>query len=245
MSKSNKITAVKVTKSDGSDILSPPKSLIEAVKTETDRRLASHCGCGKLSCAIEYSLPFKKLHEVGINATLEFGRYIKRVTFSICADFVYIGDSVEDLVLFTTTIIGDESSLQLNTHALGCRHAPQIPQADTKTIIAYSLEDYTKILEKVRHVIISLEFDKQVGRFRPATDKPTNDLAGWAAFAELCPALELSHDKCCVCHDYTTTRTECEHSLCYVCWTAIKPTPDDDDLLRHCPLCRCDISRIP
>jgi hypothetical protein len=248
MSKPNKIVATKVTKSsDGSDILNIQKSLVESVKHETDRRLSSECGCNKPSCAIGYTMPFKKLHGVGINASINFSRYTRRVSFSICADFIYSGDSCDEVVLFTTDIINDNQEVgPLNTHAFGCRHGPQTPAPELK-LTTYSLEDYTKILEKVRHIIISLEFDKQAGRFRPATEKPTHDLAGWAAFAELCPTLELSYDKCCVCHEHTMTRTDCNHNLCYVCWSAIKPTSDADrydDLCRHCPLCRCDISLI-
>jgi len=52
-----------------------------------------------------------------------------------------------------------------------------------------------------------------------------------------------SGDICCVCHEITTHTTECEHHLCWQCWTKlpkIKGNLHDDGFqqTQSCPICR-------
>ncbi len=46
--------------------------------------------------------------------------------------------------------------------------------------------------------------------------------------------LKIKADTCCVCYEFTLTKTPCKHYLCYMCWDKI-----DNDLINNkCPLCR-------
>jgi hypothetical protein len=46
----------------------------------------------------------------------------------------------------------------------------------------------------------------------------------------------LDADKCCVCFDITTTKTDCRHHLCLGCWGKMKKD--------KCPMCRKKYPRI-
>lgn len=52
----------------------------------------------------------------------------------------------------------------------------------------------------------------------------------------------ISDNKCCVCYEKTNIKTICNHSLCYRCWSKIKPTKNliNDDY--NCPICRTVIN---
>jgi len=41
-------------------------------------------------------------------------------------------------------------------------------------------------------------------------------------------------EQCCVCSEITKTKTQCNHSLCFICWSKIKPNND----VKCCPICR-------
>jgi hypothetical protein len=55
------------------------------------------------------------------------------------------------------------------------------------------------------------------------------------------PNVQLSCEDCAVCHNSTTNKTPCSHSLCFICWEQIKENEEDNI---PCPLCREDISSV-
>ena len=66
------------------------------------------------------------------------------------------------------------------------------------------------------NVITQLKFNKRTGRFT------------------LKQLREINTDDCCsVCMETTTTKTKCNHLLCYECWEKINK--------KICPLCRKNI----
>ena len=56
------------------------------------------------------------------------------------------------------------------------------------------------------------------------------------------PNIKTIYDECCVCSNYTKTTTNCNHRLCYQCWTKlpVKCEDDEDDYAyyQECPMCR-------
>jgi hypothetical protein len=41
-------------------------------------------------------------------------------------------------------------------------------------------------------------------------------------------------EECCVCYEKTNSKTDCDHSICYMCATKVKK----DEGERNCPMCR-------
>ena len=55
--------------------------------------------------------------------------------------------------------------------------------------------------------------------------------------------VKLEFDECCVCLETTKTQTQCKHYLCYLCWTNLKSTVNDNETETiKCPYCRSNIS---
>lgn len=52
------------------------------------------------------------------------------------------------------------------------------------------------------------------------------------------PNVKTRYEDCCVCANYTTTKTRCRHSLCYKCWTQLPTKFEDEDYYQECPICR-------
>lgn len=52
------------------------------------------------------------------------------------------------------------------------------------------------------------------------------------------PNIKLCYEQCCVCTNYTKTKTRCKHSLCYHCWTKLPIKCNDEDYYQECPICR-------
>jgi hypothetical protein len=57
--------------------------------------------------------------------------------------------------------------------------------------------------------------------------------------------VEMEGEICCVCHEITTSKTDCDHSLCLQCWSKLKKEdpPDPDEYMvgikgHKCPICR-------
>ena len=48
------------------------------------------------------------------------------------------------------------------------------------------------------------------------------------------PNLVMDKCECVVCYEKTQTKTDCEHSLCYRCWSRVKKV----DGIVPCPMCR-------
>ena len=49
---------------------------------------------------------------------------------------------------------------------------------------------------------------------------------------------EIDGDMCCVCHDRTTSETECGHHLCQQCWCSLKKEQENGGNGHKCPVCR-------
>ena len=55
---------------------------------------------------------------------------------------------------------------------------------------------------------------------------------------------EINGDICCVCHDRTTSETECGHHLCQQCWCLLKREQQYGEKGHICPVCRKFMSYV-
>lgn len=100
-------------------------------------------------------------------------------------------------------------------------------------------EDVFKLVKFIFDIIPKLKFDKCIGRFVREIVRP--DYTIFEAF-EQCDFIKMTYAQCCVCHERTTTKTECNHHLCIQCWDQLKEVEKDNrHAFRYCPLCREEI----
>jgi hypothetical protein len=100
---------------------------------------------------------------------------------------------------------------------------------DTAEITPEIIQTFIKI---ILNVLETLKFSKIVGHFilKNIYQKQICHRLVFKDYMEN----ENKDDKCCVCLDYTETKTPCGHILCIPCWIKIKN--------KRCPLCREGIS---
>jgi hypothetical protein len=84
-------------------------------------------------------------------------------------------------------------------------------------------------IDFLKQTLASLKFNRMTSTF---TSKPIMD---WS-FLES-ETVKLKYDKCCVCFETTTVKTDCGHTLCHPCYDKIKMDEEGSTL---CPLCRSD-----
>ena len=117
----------------------------------------------------------------------------------------------------------------------------------------------TMLMFIIRFIKIS-QIEPLLGRFRmPLEETASDDAEEYISIASLfidTPHVNTGLDKCCVCHEYTLTKTDdCNHTLCLSCLSQIEKKPCEecedgidcgycDGLqdIRTCPLCRCGIT---
>lgn len=150
-------------------------------------------------------------------------------------EYCYNGDTCENEILYKDTFLVDKDKYEIEKDK--------------------NINQLCALLQS----LTTIKFDKFKGEFISKTKQQTsiNDanvfqLANFNKY--LCSKnnnikCTNRYDECCVCNEFTTTKTECKHSLCYVCWSAIgKKAHDDadnyedDHIEISCPLCREDIS---
>lgn len=116
--------------------------------------------------------------------------------------------------------------------------------------------------EMMEKSIVSLQGELKEFRYHKRTNKFMNkqDVEVYDAEVSIFESSNISYisDICCVCHDVTSSKTECNHSLCLSCWSGLKveylrPDHDDEDedyYDRHlstgslCPICRRFMQRV-
>lgn len=95
---------------------------------------------------------------------------------------------------------------------------------------------------KIVNILRDIQFNKQYGHF--IVPDPTVDMGWDKAWIELIGSTDhikynIMIDECCVCREFTKTKTPCNHSLCIECALKIPSTDDDgDDIEIPCPMCR-------
>jgi hypothetical protein len=106
------------------------------------------------------------------------------------------------------------------------------------------LADFEQGFYGILSQLQELSFDKIHSRF---VKKPTVSMC--LAFPELFKSGKIisSHQVCSICYELTRQKTNCNHSLCFPCWSKIKEIKirdDDEDALyvRPCPICRVDLN---
>ena len=102
---------------------------------------------------------------------------------------------------------------------------------DLSTFNLFSMTESDPVLEtcipKMVETISKLKFDKLIGRFLTTNDSSVVEML---SLFEKFENVTLCFDKCCVCLDYTMSKTMCKHCVCIQCW---------DNIERDvCPMCR-------
>ena len=94
--------------------------------------------------------------------------------------------------------------------------------------ISNPIIDADDFITKFKKIVNSLSFDKEKGIVTDGRDIKDNNF-----FRDLIQNPNISFielDTCAVCFDKTRTKTPCEHTLCFVCWSNMKT--------KTCPICR-------
>lgn len=88
-----------------------------------------------------------------------------------------------------------------------------------------------EFINAFKKIVNSLRYNNKTGKIE---DGEENDNQ---FFRDLISNSNISfreEDQCCVCEEKTKTRTPCDHTLCLICWSKIKPVEDE----KPCPICR-------
>jgi len=91
--------------------------------------------------------------------------------------------------------------------------------------------DNDEFINAFKKIVNSLRYDNKTGKIEDGEEEDNQ------FFRELITNENISFQKeetCCVCEEFTKTRTSCDHTLCLICWSKIKSV----DNVKSCPLCR-------
>ena len=180
------------------------------------------------------NLKIKKIDGVDVDVTITFGN----------DDSVEIFDCVLDI---ETPFIWDCSGK--------CFH---LQRYQSKLIYKKSLECSTWTIGMIEKSIIRLQQELKEFKYHKRTNKFMNkqDIDMYDAEVSVFETDNVKYvsDECCVCQEVTSSKTECNHSLCLSCWSSLKIQHhpgfyDDDEYENHmfmgvlCPLCRKFMAR--
>jgi len=90
--------------------------------------------------------------------------------------------------------------------------------------------DNEYFIESFKNIVNSLRYDNKSGKIEDGEDE--NDTK---FFRDLIINENITfreEDFCPVCSEITKTKTQCNHSLCFICWSKIKGD------VKPCPICR-------
>jgi hypothetical protein len=103
-----------------------------------------------------------------------------------------------------------------------CKYFYEIP-------IENPIIDADDFIDSFKKIVNSLRYDNKTGKIDG--DEEDNQF-----FRELItnPNIIFKElETCCVCSEITKTKTQCNHTLCLICCSKIKPVED-----KKCPICR-------
>jgi hypothetical protein len=88
-----------------------------------------------------------------------------------------------------------------------------------------------EFINSFKKIVNSLRYDNKTGKIEDGEED------GEQFFRELITNSNISFredETCPVCMEPTKTKTSCDHTLCLICWSKIKPVND----VKSCPVCR-------
>lgn len=118
-------------------------------------------------------------------------------------------------------------------------------------------DDFVKAILILKNILLNIRFNKLLNLFYVENDFMFNLIQN--KHTSLNFAFQLSnqcnhiktvktYDKCCVCFEYTYTKTSCNHNICLVCASEIyeknnKNNNDNEEQYKFidCPLCRQNV----
>lgn len=174
------------------------------------------------------SLPIKKLDGVLVDVRIQIDW--KNECKSKDANMVLVIDSV-----FKSDDNGESENINFFNH-----YSPGIMVYKDTT--EWEIGMMQESLLAIQTLIGKLKYDKILNKFVVfgTSDETKAHYEIWSQNANT----ELEAEVCSVCHEVTTSKTECDHPLCLQCWSQLKKVqaPQDrymSDMFGHnCPICR-------
>lgn len=178
------------------------------------------------------SLPIKKLDGVSVKMRIKIDW--KNVCESKYSNMVLVIDGV-----FKCDDSGEPDDIGFFNH-----YSPDIiVYKDTKE---WNIAMMEESLLAVQTLVGKLKYDKILNMFVSKESVMKANYDFWSLSNS-----ELEGEICCVCHEMTTSKTECNHALCLQCWSQmpkIQAPQDyiiDSDMMGHnCPICRTFMLRF-
>jgi hypothetical protein len=96
--------------------------------------------------------------------------------------------------------------------------------------IINSVIDNEYFIDSFKKIVNSLRYDNRTGKI-------DEDEENTQFFRDLISNENITfqeEESCSVCMEITKTKTQCNHSLCLICWSKIKSVEGD----KPCPICR-------
>ena len=90
------------------------------------------------------------------------------------------------------------------------------------TLMTKKLEPTDDLAKNIYESLKSIKYNKKYDEFYDTSKHELETAVFRDEFLDL--------ERCCVCHEDTVSRTECEHALCYMCENMLKTN--------SCPVCR-------
>lgn len=116
--------------------------------------------------------------------------------------------------------------------------------SNNKIMLEYS-HFKNKISNLVKDIIPNIKFNTFFGKFEIESDKKNNNQI--KLYQNLINIFSNNNniktisDKCCICYCDTATKTECNHSLCILCFNKLKKKCIESNEECKCPICRQNI----
>jgi hypothetical protein len=122
-----------------------------------------------------------------------------------------------------------------DSHTIYYRNLVPVQSLDLETL---TVEQIIPYIEQILAIIPTLKFNKKTS-WLTADEFFSDDVVELFKFDNT-----TIFDVCSVCHEFTNSKTDCDHTLCLVCMSSIKGHFDEGEHIRHCPLCREHIHRV-
>jgi hypothetical protein len=171
--------------------------------------------------SFSYKLPFEKIDGIPVIADLSITKSRKCITFYIHSNVIY----------------------DFGKHMY---YKKGISYNDTRRY-KYTVEDFIDTITQIMQLVKEMKFNKLNGKLSTKCDI---SIRKKNAFMQLFnfEHVQLTYGECSICGDHTSTKTKCNHPLCYGCQEQIKEThftDEDDDTFatQDCPICRQIINR--
>jgi hypothetical protein len=180
---------------------------------------------------LNFKFPIKELDNIPVTVTLIlYEKDYKTISLKIESSKIYISNDFDF----------DENGPE-NVEKYIYNNEEILKDDDPK----YTIEFIQEALTIINHKLSNIRFNKYYGKFSYKTYETyeTPSFEDWKNYLNM-SEVKLEFNECCVCLEMTTTKTHCNHSLCYYCWSKLNYSESEEinEETLKCPYCRDDIS---